>query len=61
MTSVQDVVEALVSLGKKKGFVTFSDVYSVLKTGRSDPQRLDKIMEMLENRGIEIIDEDEDE
>ncbi|MSR30960.1 MAG: hypothetical protein EXR99_05580 [Gemmataceae bacterium] len=61
MLGVQDAVETLVTLGKKKGFVTFNDVYLVLKENQADPQRLDKVMEMLESRGIEIIDEDDEE
>lgn len=61
MTTSQEAVNSLVDIGKKKGFVTFGQIFNAIAATKADPTQLDKFLGILEEHGIEIIDEDEQE
>lgn len=57
----QEALSTLISQGKTRGFVTFGEIFKVIAFDKSEPTQLDKVLEQLEDQGIEIIDEDEQE
>ena len=57
----QEAISTLISQGKSRGFVTFGEIFKVIASDNNDPTQLDKVLEQLEDQGIEIIDEDEQE
>lgn len=61
MKTSQEAVNLLVDLGKKKGFVTYGQIFSAIADCQTDPTQLDKFLGILEEQGIEIIDEEEQE
>ena len=46
---------------QSKGFVTFQQVFNAVTKEKSDPERLDKLLTLLEEHGIEIIDDENDD
>ncbi|MFN5291382.1 MAG: RNA polymerase sigma factor region1.1 domain-containing protein [Planctomycetia bacterium] len=57
----QEAISTLISQGKTRGFVTFVEIFKVIAYDKNDPTQLDMVLEQLEDQGIEIIDEDEQE
>lgn len=57
----QEAISTLIAQGKTRGFVTFGEIFKVIASDKNDPTQLDKVLEQLEDQGIEIIDEDEQE
>jgi RNA polymerase primary sigma factor len=51
----------LLEIGESKGFVTFQQVFNAVTKEKSDPERLDKLLTLLEEHGIEIIDDENDD
>jgi RNA polymerase primary sigma factor len=54
-------LKALIESGKQKGFLTFSQVNDYLPDDAVNPEKLDQLLLVLEEHGIELIDESEAE
>src|SRR5262249_40043967 len=54
-------LKALLESGKDKGYLTFSQVNDYLPDDAVNPEKLDKLLLILEEQGIELIDESEAE
>ncbi|MFO0816109.1 MAG: RNA polymerase sigma factor RpoD [Gemmatales bacterium] len=61
MEKMDDGLKALIEQGKQKGFLTYGQVNEVLPTDDVNPDKLDKLMMMLEEHGVELIDESDAE
>jgi RNA polymerase primary sigma factor len=58
-TQSVDVLKTLIDQGKRTGSLTYDEVNRAVPEGVHDPERLSEILEMLEQNGINVIDEDE--
>ncbi|MEZ6143027.1 MAG: RNA polymerase sigma factor RpoD [Zavarzinella sp.] len=58
---VDDSMRALVSLGKRTGYLTWDQVNNQIPPDTIEPERLSQILELLEENGISIIDDDQAE
>lgn len=56
-TSIKDVVTQLVKVSKGKGFVTYDQLNAVLPDAVNDPEQLDQILEQLEAKSIDLVEE----
>jgi RNA polymerase primary sigma factor len=54
-------LKALIESGKRKGFLTFAQVNEFLPDDAVNPDRLDQLLQLLEEQGIELIEESEAE
>src|ERR1700757_3593827 len=54
-------LKALVESGKGKGYLTYSQVNDYLPDDAVNPEKLDQLLLILEEQGIELIDESEAE
>ncbi len=54
-------LKALLESGKQKGYLTFSQVNDYLPDDAVNPEKLDQLLLILEEHGIELIDESEAE
>src|SRR5205807_688580 len=54
-------LKALLESGKHKGYLTYGQVNEYLPDDAVNPEKLDKLLMVLEERGIELIDESEAE
>src|SRR5437667_6851855 len=54
-------LKALVESGKGKGYLTYSQVNDYLPDDAVNPEKLDQLLLVLEEHGIELIDESEAE
>jgi RNA polymerase primary sigma factor len=54
-------LKSLIESGKSKGYLTFSQVNDYLPDDAVNPEKLDQLLLMLEEQGIELIDESEAE
>ena len=61
MSTTQETLKSLLEIGESKGFVTFQQVFNAATKEKSDPERLDKLLTLLEEHGIEIIDDENDD
>ncbi|NBR05386.1 MAG: hypothetical protein EBT92_06410 [Planctomycetes bacterium] len=61
MNTMQDTLKSLLEIGESKGFVTFQQVFNAVTKEKADPERLDKLLTLLEEHGIEIIDDENDD
>ena len=61
MSTTQETLKSLLEIGESKGFVTFQQVFNAVTKEKSDPERLDKLLTLLEEHGIEIIDDENDD
>ena len=61
MNTTQEALKSLLEIGESKGFVTFQQVFNAVTKEKSDPERLDKLLTLLEEHGIEIIDDENDD
>jgi RNA polymerase primary sigma factor len=52
-----EVLKALIEKGKQTGSLTYDEVNQALPEGTSEPDRLQDILELLEQQGISVIDE----
>jgi Sigma-70 factor, region 1.1 len=52
-------LEHLIRLGQQQGYITYVQVNACLSDEPSDPERLDRLLMLLEDHGIELIDEEE--
>jgi hypothetical protein len=53
-------MEKILRLGKKQGHLTYAQVNRYLPNDL-DPERLDKVLTLLENNDIVLVDEDEEQ
>ena len=56
---LDDSLKSLIDLGKRSGFLTWDQVNAQIPPDTVEPERLDAILEMLEQHGISIIEEDQ--
>src|SRR5690625_4075262 len=59
--TLEQVKEELVEIGKKNGVLAYEEVADRLSTFEIEPEQIDEFYEYLEEQGIEVIGEDEDE
>ena len=55
--TLDEVVNTLVKQAKGKGMVTYDQLNALLPDAANDPEQLDTILEQLEGRGVELIEE----
>jgi len=58
---LDDGLKALIESGKHKGYLTYSQVNEFLPDEAVNPEKLDQLLMVLEEQGIELIDESEAE
>src|SRR5437660_3290221 len=61
MDKIDDSLKALLESGKEKGFLTYDQVNDHLPDDDTNPEKIDQILIMLEEAGIELIEEAEAE
>jgi RNA polymerase primary sigma factor len=61
MEKIDDGLKALLESGKEKGYLTFTQVNDYLPDDAVNPEKLDQLLLLLEEQGIELIDESEAE
>src|SRR5437660_8132026 len=61
MEKIDDSLKTLLDQGKEKGFLTYSQVNDYLPDDAVNPEKLDQLLLILEEQGIELIDESEAE
>ncbi|MFL5244453.1 MAG: RNA polymerase sigma factor RpoD [Gemmataceae bacterium] len=61
MEKIDDGLKALLESGKVKGYLTYSQVNDYLPDDAVNPEKLDQLLLLLEEQGIELIDETEAE
>ena len=59
MTDVEQCVKTLSEKGKERGFLTYEELNSLLPEDTTAPEKIDKILVMLDEAGIELVDEAE--
>ena len=58
---LKEDVEKLVSLGKKKGYLTYDEVNSTLSETIDSSEEIDHVFDILDGKDIKVIDSDEEE
>jgi len=58
---MDDSLKALLETGKRKGYLTFAQVNEYLPDDAVNPDKLDQLLQVLEEHGIELIEESEAE
>ncbi len=61
MEKTEDGLKALLEQGKEKGYLTYGQVNDYLPDNAVNPEKLDQLLVLLEDQGIELIDEAEAE
>src|SRR6516165_6500424 len=61
MDKIDDSLKALLESGKEKGYLTYSQVNDHLPDDDANPEKIDQLLILLEDQGIELIDESEAE
>src|SRR6516164_6740960 len=61
MEKLDDGLKTLLEQGKDKGYLTYSQVNDYLPDDAVNPEKLDQLLILLEEQGIELIDESEAE
>src|SRR5205085_5705279 len=61
MEKIDEGLKALLDQGKEKGYLTYSQVNDYLPDDAVNPEKLDQLLILLEEQGIELIDESEAE
>src|SRR5215831_11786987 len=61
MEKTDDGLKALLESGKEKGFLTYDQVNDHLPDDDTNPEKIDQILILLEEQGIELIEESEAE
>ena len=55
--TIPEVVAQLVKVSKGKGMVTYDHLNAILPDAASDPEQLEQILEQLEGKNIELVEE----
>src|ERR687891_276299 len=58
---LDDALKTLIESGKEKGYLTYDQVNEFLPDDAVNPEKLDQLLMLLEEQGIELIDEAEAE
>ena len=53
-------VEKLVTMGKRKGFLTYDEVNETLSNTVDSSEEIDQVFEILDGKDIKVIESDED-
>ncbi|HEY7152322.1 MAG TPA: RNA polymerase sigma factor RpoD [Gemmataceae bacterium] len=61
MEKIDDSLKALLESGKEKGYLTYGQVNDHLPDDDANPEKIDQLLILLEDQGIELIDESEAE
>lgn len=61
MEKMDEGLKSLIEQGKQKGYLTYSQVNDYLPDDAVNPEKLDQMLLLLEEQGIELIDESEAE
>ncbi len=61
MEKIDEGLKALLDQGKEKGYLTYGQVNDYLPDNAVNPEKLDQLLVLLEDQGIELIDEAEAE
>src|SRR4051794_26739176 len=61
MEKIEDGLKPLLEQGKEKGYLTYGQVNDYLPDNAVNPEKLDQLLVLLEEEGIELIDESEAE
>src|SRR5712692_7003977 len=61
MEKIEDGLKALLDSGKEKGYLTYGQVNDHLPDDDANPEKIDQLLILLEDQGIELIDEAEAE
>ncbi len=61
MEKIDEGLKTLLESGKEKGYLTYSQVNDYLPDEAVNPEKLDQLLVLLEDQGIELIDESEAE
>ena len=61
MDKIDQALKTLLESGKEKGYLTYDQVNDHLPDDETNPEKIDQILIMLEDQGIELIDESEAE
>ncbi len=59
--TTDDGLKALLDMGKEKGYLTYDQVNEQLPDDDANPEKIDQILILLEEQGIELIEESEAE
>ena len=59
MDKIDESLKALLEQGREKGYLTFTQVNDYLPDDAINPEKLDQLILMLEEQGIELIDDDD--
>ena len=59
MEKLDDSLKTLLVQGKEKGYLTYSQVNDHLPDDDANPEKIDQLLILLEDQGIELIDESE--
>jgi RNA polymerase primary sigma factor len=61
MDKIDEGLKVLLESGKEKGYLTYDQVNEFLPDDEANPEKIDQILMVLEDHGIELIDESEAE
>jgi RNA polymerase primary sigma factor len=61
MEKMDEGLKSLIESGKQKGYLTYGQVNEYLPDDAVNPEKLDQLLILLEEQGIELIDESEAE
>jgi len=59
MDKVAESIKILIERGRDKGFLTYEEMNDILPDETVSPEKIDEILTLLDERGIELIDETE--
>ena len=54
-------IDKLVEMGKKKGFLTYTDVNEILSEDVHSSEDIDKVFDILDGQDIKIVEEEEED
>ena len=57
MEKIEVTFKALLEAGKEKGFLTYTQVNEHLPEDDANPEKIDQLLLVLEEQGIELIDQ----
>jgi RNA polymerase primary sigma factor len=55
-----DAVKKMIKAAKKRGYVTMDELNEVLPSDQVDPDRIEDIMAMLSEMGINVVEDDDE-
>ncbi|KPJ62351.1 MAG: RNA polymerase subunit sigma-70 [Planctomycetes bacterium DG_23] len=59
MDKIAESIKILIERGKDKGFLTYEEMNNILPDETVSPEKIDEILSLLDEKGIELIDEAE--